>query len=101
MSWKALREDITDASCHTGTKLFIAKTRDNWGGKEGNVNGYFWSGMVCNKSRTFREGGQYNRLDQDLFCIAWCSKDMCRLARAFSQSLSIDSTHNTVKIDNM
>ena len=38
---------------------------------------------------------------KDLICIAWISKDMKRLANAFSQSLSIDATHKTVKIDGL
>lgn len=38
---------------------------------------------------------------KDLICIAWITKDMKRLANAFSQSLSIDATHKTVKIDGL
>lgn len=39
--------------------------------------------------------------ESDLLCIAWCSPAMYKMARAFSQSLSIDGTHKTVTIDNM
>ena len=38
---------------------------------------------------------------KDLICIAWINKEMKRLANAFSQSLSIDATHKTVKIDGL
>ena len=38
---------------------------------------------------------------KDLICIAWITTDMKRLANAFSQSLSIDATHKTVKIDDL
>ena len=38
---------------------------------------------------------------EDLICLAWTSKDMMRLANAFCQSLSIDATHKTVKIDGL
>lgn len=38
---------------------------------------------------------------EDLICLAWTSKDMMRLANAFPQSLSIDVTHKTVKIDGL
>ncbi|GFH50137.1 hypothetical protein CTEN210_06613 [Chaetoceros tenuissimus] len=39
--------------------------------------------------------------DSDLLCIAWCSPAMYKMARAYSQTLSIDGTHKTVTIDNM
>ena len=38
---------------------------------------------------------------QDLICIAWTSKDMIKLAIAFPQTLAIDATHKTVKIDGL
>jgi hypothetical protein len=36
-----------------------------------------------------------------LLCIAWCSPNMKKMANAYPQSLSIDGTFKTVRVDNM
>ena len=47
------------------------------------------------------EGGTSQPGKKNLLCIAWSSREMKKLAKAFPQSISIDATHKTVNIDNM
>ena len=70
-SWDALREDLTDASCHSGAK-FTSKQGESWGGKNGIKNDFKWSGMICNMSRTYRDGGRYKKLS-GLMKVSTCN----------------------------